>query len=309
LSPLQVKPFAEPMELADGGPADRWPTVQPTPSTDGLDEGARLLLYWQIIKSHRNFLALSVLCATLLTLAVTSCIETPRYRAIAVLRPADPQAAISRLAGMTGAVSLLSAPLQQQRVSARAEEFASILTSYSFISQLISQYNLTSDLEDRPPRIWPFHTDRSPWNLYRVMLGRFSSRYDSATGNLVLNFIDRSPQRARVILQLYIQNLRTRLRGAEMRNARLAANALRRQARSASDALLQQRLYGLVAAQIERGDLADVDADFAFTVIQPPVVPDTPYEPRILLDCILAALVSAFLSTLLIVAVDSRRTE
>ncbi len=296
------------MELPDTRRDGQRPTAQSAALTDGLDEGARLLLYWRIIRSRLNFLGLSVLCATLLTLVFTTCIETPRYRAIAVLRPVDTQAAIGRLQGMMGAAPFVS-PLQEQRTRARAEEFVSILTSYSFMSRLILQYGLASDLEGRPSRMWPFHADRSRWNLYRAMLARFSSRYDSASGNLMLYFTDPSPERARAILLLCVQSLRSRLRRVEVRDARLAADALSRQARAASDTFLQQQLYGFVAAQVERGDLADVDADFAFKVIQPPVVPDTPYEPRILLDCVLAALVSAFLSTLVVIAADSLRAQ
>ncbi len=297
------------MDLAHARRADQWPIVQSATSSDGLDEGARLLLYWQIIRSRLNLLGLSVLCATLLTFVVTTFIETPRYRAIAILRPVDTQAAISRLWGMVGAPPIGAGRLREQQTDAKAEEFVSILTSYSFTSKLISQYGLAGNLEGKPSRIWPFHVDHSRWNLYHVMLGRFSSQYHSASGNLVLRFVDPSPERARAILQIYIQSLRTQLRRAAVQDARLAAAELSRQARAASDTFLQEQLYGFVAAQLQRKDLADVDADFAFRVIEPPVVPDTPYQPKIPLDCVLAALVSTFLSTLAVIAVDSKQAQ
>jgi hypothetical protein len=45
------------------------------------------------------------------------------------------------------------------------------------------------------------------------------------------------------------------------------------------DALLQNQLYELMAHQIQREKLAEVQANFAYKLVEPPVVPDHYFAP------------------------------
>jgi hypothetical protein len=73
--------------------------------------------------------------------------------------------------------------------------------------------------------------------------------------------------------------LRDKLRNEAVTTAGAAALSLQDEIRRTPDALLQNQLYELMAHQIQREKLAQVQANFAFKVIEPPVVPDHYYAP------------------------------
>jgi uncharacterized protein involved in exopolysaccharide biosynthesis len=275
----------------------------------GLDEDASLLLYWAFIRPRLRSIGLLAFCAALATLAFTSFIEEPQYRATALLRPTNEQAVLDRLHGLASESPIGSELFRQEQTTAHAQELVSILTSYSFTTKLIATYHLAHQLLHENRRQWFFRADHSRWGLYRAMRERFSSHYDSATGNLVLRFTAGKPDTARRILHLYIASLRNRLRRSDTNDARVAMSALSREATNESDTILREHLYSFIAAQSQRRKVALVDADLAFTVIEPPVVPDAPYSPRPLLDSVLAALASTFIYGLAAIAVHSKRVR
>jgi len=83
------------------------------------------------------------------------------------------------------------------------------------------------------------------------------------------------------VLGWYLEALRERLRSQEVQSAALAAKSLEDEISRTSDSLLQSQLYELLARQIQREKLSQVEADFAFKVIEPPVVPDAKFSPHV----------------------------
>ena len=87
------------------------------------------------------------------------------------------------------------------------------------------------------------------------------------------------PIRAQEILQYYLDDFRELQRQEAIRNASAAIQSLEKEAGSTGDSLLRENLYALAARQVERQKLAEVEADFAFKVLEQPVSPDRPYSP------------------------------
>ena len=109
---------------------------------------------------------------------------------------------------------------------------------------------------------------------------RFSTEYDFKSGNLTLYFMDPSPDEAQKVLGYYLDSLREKLRNEEVQAGASAAASLEEEVRKSSDALLQTQLYELMARQIQREKMAEVQSDFAFKLVEPPVVPDNYYAPK-----------------------------
>ncbi len=67
-----------------------------------------------------------------------------------------------------------------------------------------------------------------------------------------------------------------------------------------ADPLLKQKIYGLIAQQIEKSVIADVKENFAFKVVDPPMVPDKKIRPQrrrmLILSLTVAFFVGIFLS-------------
>jgi hypothetical protein len=173
-----------------------------------------------------------------------------------------------------------------------AERYLSIMNSYAFTTDLIKRYNLERNIVGVQSKNAP---TISRWSMHRNLVSRFASEYDFKSGNLLLYFLDTDRDDAARILGYYLDSLRDKLRNEEVQSAAVAAASLQDEIRKTSDALLQTQLYELMAHQVQREKLAQVQADFAFKVIEPPVVPDNYYAPSARKNATLAAAVAFIL--------------
>ena len=202
------------------------------------------------------------------------------YQAVAIIKPMTPQQTAGHLQGLLGGgnMGMLSDFVGSQYNSDAAQEYITILTSFSFITAMVEQHHLEREILPAG-RTWP-SLDARQWATYRIMLSRLRCDYSVKNSSMALSFEDPSRERARRILGYEINDLRERLRSREVRNAADAVTSLDEQIKRISDSLLKQEIYELIATQIQREQLAEVEADFAFTVLQPPVSPDLPVWPE-----------------------------
>lgn len=278
-----------------------------------LNDRDDLLEYLSLLRSRGKLLATCALIAATVTFVVTKFLMTPYYRGTALLRPVGEQSSESRLQGIIeGGVGAFGTMLggMSDAEGERAQEYMAILRSYQFTLALLDSKGLATEID--PSRASFLNRimgtgKLTKWQLYSLMQKQFDCEYDRLTGNLTLHFLDPDPMRARQVLRLYIESLRNKLRTDEIRSADAAIQSLTDESRSSPDTLLQAQLYELLAHQIQRTKLAQVNADFAFKVIDPPVVPDKPYLPRVVLDSVLSAALVLFLVTLSLFSVSSFR--
>jgi uncharacterized protein involved in exopolysaccharide biosynthesis len=242
-----------------------------------------LLWCWRLFRQWWWFFGSCAFFAMLVSVVYTKFIPK-EYRAIALLRPiSNSQNQIFTAAGEEPLQSLFFGVGQSE---AKSQEYISILYSFAFTTALIKDHNLKDELTHhyRGPRAI------SDWKLYRGLAASFTAEYDRKTGNLKLAFESTDPAQARRILGFYIDSLRERLRGETVNRASVAIATLESELGKTGDALLRNQFYDLIAHQIDRQKLAEVQADFAFSVIEPPVVPEQPFRPRRRLDALLAGL-------------------
>ncbi|MGO9062629.1 MAG: hypothetical protein ACLQU2_35480 [Candidatus Binataceae bacterium] len=131
--------------------------------------------------------------------------------------------------------------------------------------------------------------------LSRLMLSRLDCTYEEGTGNLTIKFIDPDPAVAARILTLYVDSLRHKLRDRAIASAAAAVKALQTATADTSDALIVGQLDQLLAQQIQQLETSEVEADFAFVVIDPPIVPPAPYSPQTLVNTLAAGILTPFL--------------
>jgi hypothetical protein len=137
---------------------------------------------------------------------------------------------------------------------------------------------------------------------------RFDAACSYRTDLITLSLRDRSREHAAKVLGYYIDDLRAQLREREIKSTTLAINAIEAQVSKIADALLLNRLYELIAEQLKRNRLAQVQADYSFVVIDPPSAPDwRPYRPLMLMDCLLVGLVTPLAIALLMFVIDAIR--
>ncbi|SRR5579875_575141 len=252
-----------------------------------------VLKYFKILSRHKRLIIGLTLAAVILTGLYLEFLATRLYQAQAIITPVPPDQDLSQIGGgledmlgggSGGLASMLMGTSDNELVS---ERDIAILNSFDFTNTLIKRYNLATYLlsgdGDNLAKM-------TPWKKYEYINGRFGTSYDYKGGNLELTFIDSSPERARQVLTWYLDALRERLRSQEVQSAAIAAKSLEEEISRTSDSLLQSQLYELLARQIQREKLAQVEADFAFKIIEPPVVPDARYSPRVTRSSLLAGI-------------------
>ncbi len=277
---------------------------------DGYDEGLELIVYWLLLKSRWRLIAVGTVLAVAATFLSTAFLMTPYYRATALLRPVGPESGANKLSGAVaalgvGALGGVAAQLGGGGPQGEAaQEYMAILNSYAFTMALVERYRLGPQvIPKRPAWLWPVRY--SQWRLYRLMQKRFSCEYDRLSGNMTLHFLNPGPAIARRVLELYIEDLREKLRHREIQSAQAAKVSFEEEAKATPDVLLQTQLYELIARQVRRQKLAQVEADFAFVIIDPPVVDEKPYSPKVILDCVLAGILALFMLAFAVIARNS----
>lgn len=206
------------------------------------------------------------------------------YRAQAIVTPVPPEEGLSMgtgsagdmVDGLGGGIASLLGGGAADTITL-AERYTAIMNSYAFTTDLVKRYHLEHSIVGVQSKNAPTVTK---WSMHTMIADRFSTEYDFKSGNLTLYFMDPSPAEAQRVLGYYLDSLRDKLRNEEVQAGASAAASLEEEVRKTSDALLQTQLYELMARQIQREKIAQVQSDFAFKVIEPPVVPDNYFAPQ-----------------------------
>jgi LPS O-antigen subunit length determinant protein (WzzB/FepE family) len=244
--------------------------------------------YLVLILDRWKLIAAVTSVAIVVTYILTKFVMTPWYQATAIIEPIPESAVENRVEGGLGgfAGGGMSSFLMATGTDSQAQEYLTILRSFTFNTNVALQHNLTNDL--LPADAEKPKTERKlKMKLFDILKGRFKVEYSIQGHNLSVHFIDRDPIRAQEILQYYLDDLRELQRQEAIRNASAAISSLEKEATTTGDSLLRENLYALVARQLQQQKLAEVEADFAFKILEYPVSPDKPYSPRASLNCLL----------------------
>ncbi len=275
---------------------------------DGLDNGPDMFDFWDLFRPCLGRILLCTLVAALTTALVTSFVVPRWYRAQAVIRPASQESGTQQAVSLSasGIMSNLGSSVGSSISSALgmgggaddAQEFLVILGSYDFNINLINKYHLRAHIV--PPTFFKRVEQRlgidpySPWRQFKKMQDLLDTDYDMTSGNLTLNFQDRDPEMASRILGYFIDELRELLRKHAVKVALVAVDSLNHQIQNTSDTLLVQQLDQLVAQQLQSELTAEMQADFAFTVDDPPTTAEKPYYPWLYVDPLVAGALTMF---------------
>ncbi len=245
-----------------------------------------LLKYWRVLKPHRNLIVIATFVAMAGTVLVNIFLVTTLYQAKTIIAPMSPDSQTGiRSAGNNllssageGIGGLAMSLMGKSDTEQLAAQDVAILNTYDFTMNLVKRFQLANKIIVRDGRN---PAQMTPWKIYGRINDRFNTEYDFKSANLTLYYIDRDPAVARQVLGYYLESLRSKLRNEEVATASVAIKALEEEVSHTTDALLRDQLYLLMADQIQREKTAQMEADFAFKVVEPPMVPDTKYSPHI----------------------------
>jgi len=242
----------------------------------------QLLRYWNLLRARWILIVVATVGTTLLVGLYTKYFMEKVYRAETVITPVPPGQSLASSSALGGIDSMGGGMLSLFRFGGEgdntttAQRYIAIMRSFSFTTELARRYGVDKEIAARegvdPAQL-------SPWKLNDALKDSIDAEYDYKTGNLMIYFLDPSPARAKRMLNHFLESLRDKVRNEEIQSASTAAASLQEEIAKTSDAILQNQLYELLARQIQRAKLAQVQADFAFKMVEPPLAPEKYYAP------------------------------
>lgn len=123
---------------------------------------------------------------------------------------------------------------------------------------------------------------------------------------MTVAFEHKDPEFAKNIVEYYLEELSESLRQATLIDAAENQKFLQAQVDMISDVLLKEKVYALLAKEIEKQTFAKAQVPYAFVVLDPPIVPDLDkkVKPKRSMICILSVTVAGFLGIFLVFFIE-----
>jgi uncharacterized protein involved in exopolysaccharide biosynthesis len=185
------------------------------------------------------------------------------------------------------------------------EKLEVVLKSRNLTNRVIKKYNLMPVIF---PRDWDekkkkWTTDDPPTlqDGWKEMQDRLTVRVDIKKNTLKVGFDHEDPKTAKKVVDHYLTELSEILREEVLKDAAENKRFFRKQLEKTIDSLLEEKIYSMLAKEIEKETFARAQKYYSFLVLDPPIVtdPDKQIRPKRALICILAVIVAFFLAVFL----------
>ncbi len=118
--------------------------------------------------------------------------------------------------------------------------------------------------------------------------------------NIITITVDyHDPAMAAKMVEYFLTTLTDHMSSEARRVATINQKYLEEQLQQTADPLIKQKIYNLIAQQLETSMMAEVKENFAFKVIDPPMVPDKKVKPKRIQMALLSLFVSIIMGVFL----------
>ena len=297
-------------QVGKGYPRPLDDAVYATPS-DIDDTEISLVDIFGIIARYR-WVILGLMLLVALSATTIAFLLTPQYRADILVQPvseADEQDQYAGLLGQLGRIGNLTGI----KMDSRENKYKSIATlkSRQFTERFIKQEKLLpilfADLWDQDAGSW-LVDDKSEvptlldaYEVFNKKVRRVTE--DRMTGMVTLSISWSDPQLAADWANRMIQAVNAALRLEVAEDSNKAIAYLQAQLKQTSAVELQDVLHRLIESEMKEAILANINEEYAFRVIDPAVVPEEPFSPKIpslaVLGVVIGGLVGLFVALIL----------
>jgi uncharacterized protein involved in exopolysaccharide biosynthesis len=275
---------------------------------DGKDRQKNFLDYLTVLPKRKGLIFslafIAVLAALMLTLTMP---DVYRSEATIIPRPRDEDSAagISPLQDFVG----IAGEIVRFGGSGDVDKFEIVLKSRELTRRVVKKYDLMPDLfeEQWDPLKNQWEEGPTPTfqDAYNLLMGMLKVARQRNTDILTLAFEHEDPRFAKIMVGNYLAELSESLREETLEEAAENKRFLREQLDATSDILLKEKLWILLAKEIEKEIFLRAQKYHGFIVLDPPVAadPDKKVKPNrpliVMLSGMVAVLVAIILAFLL----------
>jgi uncharacterized protein involved in exopolysaccharide biosynthesis len=228
---------------------------------------------------------------------VASLLMTNIYRSEATIVPTAQEkgGALSALGGF-GAMIASEAGIG---AGGSLEQFEVVLKSRELTHSIVKEKNLLpvifKDSWDSEAKKWKDEPPKAE-DIYKAVQSLLEVRPDKKKNVMAVGFQNEDPEMAKRVLDYFIVGMSELLRRQKLDEAQAQQKHLYQQLGQTTDPLLKNKLYELIAKQIEIETLANVQKYYSFNIVDPSYVPERKFKPKRAQICVLSVVVAFFLA-------------
>ncbi|MBI5664386.1 MAG: hypothetical protein HZC49_04765 [Nitrospirae bacterium] len=243
-----------------------------------------LLDYISVLARYKKLIIITVSIAVAAT-GVISYFSPKIYKASAVIMPV-PQS--QEQSGMSAVALQLGIPTNPV---SNASELLSLLQSNILMERVIRKYDLVPVFFGEKAK--GKKENEQIWDGIRYLKDSvFRVRDNKRDGVIELSAEFSDPQMSAGILTYILTELTDYMSSEAKRVADTNKKYLESLIDKNSDPLIKQKIYALIARQIEISMMAEVKENFAFKVLDPPKIPDRKIKPKTTSNILLSFVIS-----------------
>lgn len=269
------------------------------------DEINLLDLFTVLVRRKRLIIWLVVL--TGVAAVVISLLMTNVYRSEATIAPREMEQSPGKaLTGALGGLGGLVASEFGLGGGSDADKIEVLLKSRRLAELVVEKHNLLPILFDTKwnaqKKTWietPAPTIQDGYKLIKDDLLRVTR--DRKTNVITASIEQKDPQFAKSMMEYYLTELSEVLRAKVLKDAQENMRFLTEQLDRTSDPLLREKIYAMLAKEIEKDTFARAQTYYGFYVLDPPIAPDLDKKasPKRSVICILSVVVAVFVAVFL----------
>ena len=295
-------------------------TQPPIPEAYDPDDEINLLDLLLVLLKHKKLIFFTVFAAGLIAVIITLMMPNIyRSEATLALRTEDNTDSINGLSALGGLGGIVAGQFGLGGNEA-LEKLNVTLNSRELTKRVIEKYDLMpilfEDEWDTDKKKWEDEeahpTIQDGWELIFDKMLSVSTEEDSST--IRVGFEYEKPEFSKAMVEYYTTELSEKLREEILLDAGEKKKFFEQQLETITDSLLKEKIYALLAKEIEKETFAKAQEYYGFLLIDPPVVPDTDkkVKPKRAIICILSvffAFVSSIFLTFIFELTNNIKTE
>ena len=272
---------------------------------DDSDEISLIDLLMVLVK--RKWLIIGLVFLTGVAAVVISLLMTNIYRSEATLAARETeQSPAQALTGALGGLGGMVAGEMGLGGGSNADKIEVLLKSRRLADLVVEKHNLLpilfKEMWDSRKKAWlenPAPTVQDAYKLISKKLLKVSR--DRKTDVITVSFENEDPEFARKMVDYYLTELSEGLRTEVLKDAEENMRFLTAQLDKTTDPLLKEKIYSMLAKEIEKDTFARAQTYYGFYVLDPPIAPDLDKKakPKRALICILSMVVAFFVAVFL----------
>lgn len=251
---------------------------------DECSDEITLLDYIDVLTRHKKLIIITVAIAVAAA-AIISFLSPKIYEAKAVIMPVSQTQEQSSMSKIASQFDIMSSQ------TSNASELFSLLQSNILMERVIIKNDLIPVFFGESARVKK--ENEQIWDGIRYLKNTvYKVRDNKREGVIELSVEFRDPQMSAGILTCILTELTDYMSSEAKRVADTNKKYLESLIDKNSDPLIKQKIYRLIARQIELSMMAEVKENFAFKILDPPKIPARKIRPRITMNIISSFIIS-----------------